>query len=126
MFAAGRTPDPSEIFGTAEHAASETEGRDPHIGDRLQWLTYAHLPEALRKFSSPFYYAAVELLREVRTDSLDLMLALNKLIEAKDSAMRAGIRHQTGRAGSVPRPQALVEPPKLSDLHADTCGCDLT
>lgn len=100
----GNSPDPRFTTGTAEHAAEMTEGRDQHIADRLQWLTFAHLPEDLRKFSAPTYYAAVELIREVRTDSLDLMLALNKLIEAKDAAMRAGIRHQTGRAGSISRP----------------------
>lgn len=115
MFSAGRTPDPVSIFGTAEHAAAETEGRDMALSDALQWLTLAHLPEGLQRFSAPFYYAAVELIREVATDSDELIGALHKLIEAKDCAMRAGIRHQAGRAGSVPRPQALVEPPKLSD-----------
>lgn len=101
----GKTPDPASVFGTAEHAARETEGRDQHIADRLQWLTFAHLPEGLRRFSAPAYYAAVELIREIRTDSPELVTALHKLIEAKDAAMRAGIRHQTGRAGSIPRPQ---------------------
>jgi hypothetical protein len=40
---------------------------------------------------------------------VELTTALNKLIEAKDSAVRAGIRDSTGRAGSVPRPQTVVE-----------------
>jgi hypothetical protein len=43
-----------------------------------------------------------------------LTTAINHLIEAKDSAVRAGIRSDTGRAGSVPRPQTLVDPPVLS------------
>lgn len=109
----GKTPDPASIFGTAEHAARETEGRHPGIRDGLQWLTFVHLPEGLRKFSAPAYYAAVELIREIRTDSPELTTALNRLIEAKDSAMRAGIRHQTGRAGSIPRPEQVVAPPKF-------------
>lgn len=105
---------PEFILGTAEHAALQTEGRHPGIRDGLQWLTFAHLPEPLRRFSAPFYGAALDLLQEIGTDSPELTTALNKLIEAKDSAMRAGIRHTTGRAGSIPRPQAITEPPKLS------------
>lgn len=99
------SPDPMFVFGTAEHAANETEGRDMAVTDALQWLTFAHLPEPLRKFSAPFYDAAIDLLDEIRTDSDELIIALRKLIEAKDYGMRAGIIHQTGRAGSVPRPQ---------------------
>jgi hypothetical protein len=101
-------------YGTAEHAAQVTEGRHPGIRDGLQWLTYAHLPAALQKFSEIFYEAAVNLINRIPTDSPELTTAINALIAAKDSAVRAGIRHDTGRAGSVPRPQAVVSPPQLS------------
>jgi hypothetical protein len=101
-------------YATSEHAAGVTGGRHPGIRDGLQWLTYSHLPEQLRGFSEIFYDAAVQLLDAIPTDSPELTTALNKLIEAKDSAVRAGIRHQTGRAGSVPQPQAVVDPPSLS------------
>lgn len=100
-------------YGTAEHATEVTEGRHPGIRDGLQWLTYAHLPAPLQKFSSVFYEAAVELLTRIPTDSPELTTAINRLIEAKDSAMRAGIRHDTGRAGSLPRPQEVAKPPKF-------------
>lgn len=107
--------DSEEIqYGSAEHAAQVTEGRHPGIRDGLQWLTFAHLPQPLRRFSEPFYDAAVALIKRVPTDSPELTTAINGLIAAKDSAVRAGIRHDTGRAGSVPRPQAVTEPPKLS------------
>jgi hypothetical protein len=102
-------------FGTAEHAAAVTEGRHPGVCDALQWLTFAHLPEALQKYSAPFYTAAVELIKRITTDSPELTTALNKLIASKDSGVRAGIKHDTGRAGSVPRAQAVVSPPKLSE-----------
>jgi hypothetical protein len=102
------------VYGTAEQAAELTEGRHPAIRDGLQWLTFAHLPEQLRRFSEPFYAAACGAILEIETDSPELTTAINRLIDAKDAAMRAGIRHDTGRAGSVPRPQALVEPPELS------------
>lgn len=102
------------IPGTREHAASLGEGRHPGVADALQWLTYAHLPEGLRRYSAPFYEAAVAVVKANTHDCPELTTALNKLIEAKDSAVRAGIRQDTGRAGSVPRPQNTVHPPKLS------------
>lgn len=99
--------------GTREHAEKVADGRHPGVRDALQWLTYSHLPEALRQYSAPFYIAGVELVRTILTDSPELTTALNKLIEAKDSAVRAGIKDSTGRAGSVPRPQTVVYPPKF-------------
>ena len=105
MIPLGREPHPVSVPGTAEYASSFTETRDQRVHDALQWLTYAHLPESLRQFSAPFFAVAVDLITNIRTDSDELVGALHKLIEAKDSAMRAGIRHQTGRAGSVPRPK---------------------
>lgn len=115
MIPVGREPRPADITGSAEYAAELTESRDQRVHDALQWLTYAHLPEALRKFSAPFFATAVDLIVDIRADSDELIIALHKLTEAKDAAMRAGIRHQTGRAGSVPRPQQITAPPKLSD-----------
>lgn len=109
----GRTPNPSATVGTSEHAVSVTEGRHPGIRDALQWLTFSHLPPALQRFSRPFYETAVQIVFTINTDSPELTTALNKLIEAKDSAMRAGIKSDTGRAGSVPRPQAVTNPPQF-------------
>lgn len=103
------------IFGSAEHAASVTTGRHPAIQDGLQWLTFAHLPGTLQRFSEVFYIAAVSILARVTTDSPELTTSINRLIEAKDSAVRAGIRHSTGRAGSIPRPQAVVDLPQLNE-----------
>lgn len=109
------TSDPTRVPGTREHAERVAQDRHPGVRDALQWLTYSHLPEGLRDFSAPFYAAAVELVRTIPADSPELTTALNKLIEAKDSAVRAGIKSQYGRAGSVPRPQTLVDPPRLEE-----------
>lgn len=108
-----REPDPSTVLGTREHANRITEGRHPGVRDALQWLTFSHLPESLRVYSRPFYQTAVELVVTI-IDSPELTTSLNKLIEAKDSAVRAGIKTDTGRAGSVPRPQTVVDPPILT------------
>lgn len=106
-------------MGTREHAEMLTEGRHPGVRDALQWLTYSHLPEALRNYSDPFYRAAMVLVREIPTDSSELITALNTLIEAKDWTVRAGIRNDTGRAGSVPRPQTVVDPPLFGERDQD-------
>lgn len=98
-------------FGTSEHATLVTEGRHPGVRDALQWLTYGHLPENLQRYSEPFYEAAVALVVRIETDSPELTTSLNRIIEAKDSGVRAGIKHDTGRAGSVPRPKTVVAPP---------------
>lgn len=103
--------DPSSQLGTREHAEVITKDRHPGVQSALQWLTFSHLPEQLQRYSRPIYQTAVELIIDIRTDSAELITALNKLIEAKDSAVRAGIRDQEGRAGSVPRPQTVVNPP---------------
>jgi hypothetical protein len=103
------------VLGTAEHATAVTEGRHPAVRDALQWLTFAHLPEALRRYCRPFYQTAVELI-VCTGDGPELTHALNGLITAKDWAVRAGIRSDTGRAGSVPRPSTVTAPPHLIDM----------
>jgi hypothetical protein len=126
MTAGSREIDPSTVPGTREHAMRITVGRHPGVCDALQWLTFSHLPKSLRPFSAPFYTAAVDLVRTVFTDSPELTTALNKLVEAKDSAVRAGIKDSIGRAGSVPRPQTVVDPPLggILDRLTGTAGED--
>lgn len=102
------------MIGTREHADRVTAGRHPGVRDALQWLTYSHLPGQLQRYSAPFYAAGVDLVTEISQDCPELTTALNKLIEAKDWAVRAGIKDSTGRAGSVPRPQTVVDPPLVS------------
>lgn len=118
MMAVGREGDPADKLGTAEHAAKITEGRHPGVRDALQWLTFAHLPEALQRYSRPFYQTAVELVVEVFQDSPELTTSLNLIIQAKDAAVRAGIKGSTGRAGAVPRPREIVAPPLFGEEKA--------
>lgn len=113
MPAGQREQDPSTLSGTREHAETVTRGRHPAVRDALQWLTFRHLPVALQRYSRPFYQTGVELILGV-SDSPDLTDALKMLITAKDCGVRAGIRSDTGRAGSVPYPQTVVDPPSTS------------
>ena len=105
--------DEADIFGTREHAEQVTARRHPGIRDALQWLCFSHLPPALQNYAAPFYTTGVELVAAVSVDCPELTTALNRLIEAKDSAVRAGIKNDTGRAGPVPRPSTVVDPPRF-------------
>jgi hypothetical protein len=115
MTAGSRESGPPPTFGTPDHAWHVTKGRHQGVQAALQWLVFSHLPEPLQCYSQPFYTAAVELVRTILTDSAELTTALNKLIEAKDSAVRAGIRDSTGRPGPVARPAAVVSPPTFEE-----------
>lgn len=99
--------------GTPEHAADLTTGRHPGVQDAMQWLAFSHLPEPLRRFTRPIYNAAQDLLRAIPNDGPELTTGLNTLVTAKDHLMRAGIRSDEGKAGSIPRPQEVVDPPKF-------------
>lgn len=107
--------DQSFVPGTREHAERVTEGRHPGVRSALQWLAYSHLPQELQAFSVPFYATAVELVRTITMDSPELTTALNKLIEAKDWSVRAGIRDRHGRPGPVARPAMVVNPPTFGE-----------
>jgi hypothetical protein len=111
MMPLGQGVGPQFVVGTREHAESVTDGRHPGVQAALQWLAFSHLPKELAAFSAPFYATAVELLTEVQDDSPELTTALNSLVEAKDWAVRAGIRSKHGRPGPVARPGTVVNPP---------------
>lgn len=110
----GREQDPAFILGTAEHAARLTEGRHPGVVTAMAWLAFSHLPAALQAFSRPLYQTGVELITTIRRDTAELTTALNKLVEAKDWFVRAGIHDQQGVPGPVPRPATVVDPPRFS------------
>lgn len=118
----GRGQDPSTVVGTREHAQVITTGRHQTVRDALQWLTFSHLPEALQNYARPFYVAAVEVINSIK-DVPELNHTLKTLTDAKDWAVRAGIRSDTGRAGSVPRPQEVVNPPTfIFHSHPNTAS----
>lgn len=99
------------MIGTREHADAIAAGRHPSVQTAMAWLAFSHLPEDMRSLAEPLYVAAWELIRRIPTDSTEMTSALNKLVEAKDWMVRAGIRSDHGRPGPVPRPAAVVDPP---------------
>ena len=57
----------------------------------IRWFAYDHLPPALQATSQPFYGLAVQLSRDL-PDCEERSVALRKLLEAKDAAVRAAIQ----------------------------------
>lgn len=54
----------------------------------LRWFEYSHLPAVLQEASRPFHTLAAQLKLEC-LDSTERNVAVRKLLEAKDAAVRA-------------------------------------
>ena len=54
----------------------------------LQFFQYTHLPEHLQIVSKPFYLLAEEIIEDLPSNP-ERTVALRKLLEAKDCAVRA-------------------------------------
>ncbi|WP_317453982.1 hypothetical protein [Streptomyces sp. TRM68416] len=57
----------------------------------LRYFEYTHLPPLLRGVSSRFHALAWALLEEDYLEGPELTVALRKLLEAKDAAVRAAL-----------------------------------
>lgn len=62
----------------------------------LQFFEFKHLPPHLQKVSEQFYIIAYDLVALIPENS-ELTMALRKLLEAKDCAVRAKIMSITGQ-----------------------------
>ena len=56
----------------------------------LQFFAYAHLPERLQAVSAPFGLLAEQIVRDLPRNP-ERTVALRKLLEAKDAAVRASL-----------------------------------
>jgi hypothetical protein len=56
----------------------------------MQFFAYQHLPEALQKVSLPFCTLATTVVNSL-PDNAERSVALRKLLEAKDAAVRASL-----------------------------------
>ena len=57
----------------------------------LRYFTYDHLPDHLADISRPFCDLAVELVNNTTLDPAERDVAVRKLLEAKDAAVRAAL-----------------------------------
>lgn len=60
----------------------------------LRYFAYEHLPEPLQAISAPFGLLAHQLTDKPAEDPAELTVALRKLLEAKDAAVRAFVPPQ--------------------------------
>lgn len=67
------------------------EPRHPAIESLLKFFEYDHLPESLQPVSKAFHTLAHELAADINLDGPELTVALRKLLEAKDCAVRAAL-----------------------------------
>ena len=65
---------------------------DSSVAHTLKYFTYEHLPENLQKVSMPFCQLATELAC-LSPNNPETAVALRKLLEAKDAAVRASLPH---------------------------------
>lgn len=70
--------------------AQATPPRHPAIAHVLQYFAYQHLPERLQSISRPFCVLAEEVASRA-PQSQETTVALRKLLEAKDAAVRAAL-----------------------------------
>jgi hypothetical protein len=64
---------------------------ETQIDDRmLKWFAFAHLPEHLQTVSKPFHDLAVNIVNTI-DGGPERTVALRKLLEAKDAAVRAAV-----------------------------------
>ena len=61
---------------------------NPHIAGLMQFFSYANLPDKLQAVSSPFCTLAY-MIADSLPDNPEKTVALRKLLEAKDCAVRA-------------------------------------
>lgn len=72
------------LWQRVDNAVKELE-----MDDRmLKWFEYAHLPEHLQKISEPFHDLAANIVETI-DGGPERTVALRKLLEAKDAAVRA-------------------------------------
>lgn len=78
--------DPLEVFQPKE------EERENKMNDErmLKWLEWSHLPPRLQQVSHPFYDLALTICT-LCDPGPERTVALRKLLEAKDAAVRAAV-----------------------------------
>lgn len=64
-------------------------GRVSYFLGIQRWFAYGHLPAPLQKASEPFHFLANHLVATLPVGNPQLDVALQKLLEAKDAAVRA-------------------------------------
>ena len=65
--------------------------RHPSIQGLLRFFAFSHLPDHLKEVSEPFCTLAYEIADRPGADGPETTVALRKLLESKDAAVRAAL-----------------------------------
>lgn len=103
----------------AEPMVSEP-ARHPGTVQLLRWFDYRHLPADLGVVSMQFHHLAHELVDRL-PDSPELTVALRKLLEGKDAAVRAALP-PPGERTELQRPAVVQQMAQSSHTRTLTVG----
>ena len=78
---------PKDVFDKAYDEIDKPETNPIHL-EVLKWFKYSHLPQHLQEISAPFTAMAWRIANRSK-DGREATIALRKLLEAKDAAIRA-------------------------------------
>ena len=96
QFAQARLAYERAQVGGTQFMNQDTPNDPPKPDRMLQWFAYAHLTPTLQSISRPFGEMAEWIVAELPANA-ERTVALRKLLEAKDAAVRA--KRSTGNAG---------------------------
>lgn len=87
----------------------------------LQFFHYAHLPEKLR-LTSQFFFVVASMIVNRLPRNAERTVALRKLLEAKDAAVRANLPAPTFGQKSLPIEPEIDEPREIGGHDEDRDG----
>jgi hypothetical protein len=93
-------------------------GTDPRSEPILQFFSWEHLPPRLQHFSRPFSELARQVVESLPRNP-ERTVALRKLLEAKDAAVRAAIYQE---AAAAPRGNGDLAEKKLVEVQSQPDG----
>lgn len=83
---------------------TDTASRHPALAEALRWLAWEHLPPALQEISRPLsdlgHHFADTLYKGHGAPPAQLLLGIQRLVEAKDALVRAAV--QVGETTPAP------------------------
>lgn len=91
-------------YGSRAYFETLAAGRNPAVAGLLRHFGWTHLADSLRDVSAALGVTAMRV-AELLPDSPELTVALRKLIEAKDCAVRAAVDAKFGAATVPGRPE---------------------
>jgi hypothetical protein len=100
---------------TETHEGPSAESRHPAVAGVLRFFEYDHLPEGMIKLTARAFADFAAKMVAILPSDPELTVALRKLLEAKDAAVRCAVVDEKARRGVA----TIVNP---SEFAATTSG----